>query len=270
MVDIMVKDMLKTKVHPVAELFPMMSVEEYDGLKADIKANKQQEPICYWRGELVDGRNRLKACQELGIKIDSWELDKDADPVAYILSRNLHRRHLSTSQRSMVAGKLSNLSNGSNQHKPVDKSTKEPLQNCRPSTQEAADKLNVSARSVGNAKQVIEGGSAEVKRAVEADEISVSLAAKLVDEVPSKVEQTKLVKQGKDAVKEAVTVPKKVKPKPDLSKDEQIKTERKKARSYAEYLQRSIDDLNRIKPNKSAHTELIKLCGQLLGGLERW
>ena len=55
-----------------------------------------------------------------------------------------------------------------------------------------------------------------------------------------------------------------------ISTDEQIKTERKKAKSYAEYLQRSIDDLNHLKRNKVLHPELIKLCGKILEGLERW
>jgi hypothetical protein len=56
----------------------------------------------------------------------------------------------------------------------------------------------------------------------------------------------------------------------NVSTDEQIKTERKKAKSYAEYLQRTIDDLNHIKRNKVLHPELIKLCGKILEGLERW
>ena len=58
-------------------------------------------------------------------------------------------------------------------------------------------------------------------------------------------------------------------PKAELSKEEQIKAELKKARSYAEYLQRSIDDLNHLKRN-AVHPELIKLCGQILKGLEKW
>lgn len=57
--------------------------------------------------------------------------------------------------------------------------------------------------------------------------------------------------------------------KPQLTKEEQIKAECKKARSYAEYLQRSIDDLNHIK-RSAVHPELIKLCGQILKGLEKW
>lgn len=57
---------------------------------------------------------------------------------------------------------------------------------------------------------------------------------------------------------------------PPLTPAEQTKAERKKARSYAEYLQRSIDDLNRLKRNPALHAELIKACGQILKGLERW
>ena len=57
---------------------------------------------------------------------------------------------------------------------------------------------------------------------------------------------------------------------PPPTPEEQAKAERKKAKSYAEYLQRSIDDLNRLKRNPALHTELIKACGQILKGLERW
>jgi glutamate synthase domain-containing protein 3 len=59
------------------------------------------------------------------------------------------------------------------------------------------------------------------------------------------------------------------KPQPQLTKDEQMKAERKKAKSYAEYLQRSVDDLNRIV-RSPLHPELIKLCGQIIKGLEQW
>ena len=54
------------------------------------------------------------------------------------------------------------------------------------------------------------------------------------------------------------------------SLEEQLKIELKKARSYAEYLQRTIDDLNRLKRNKSLHSELIESCGKILQGLQQW
>lgn len=73
-----------------------------------------------------------------------------------------------------------------------------------------------------------------------------------------------------EVVYEDVESDEQVEEKPQLSRDEQASLERKKARSYAEYLQRSIDDLNRIKRNTVRHPELIKWCGLILKGLERW
>lgn len=66
------------------------------------------------------------------------------------------------------------------------------------------------------------------------------------------------------------TPPPPAKTTPQPSKEEQIKAELKKARSYAEYLQRSIDDLNRLKRNPSSHQQLIQACGQILRGLQKW
>lgn len=60
-----------------------------------------------------------------------------------------------------------------------------------------------------------------------------------------------------------------VKPRPNPTKDEQMNDERKKAKAYAEYLQRSIDDLNRIV-RSPLHPTLIKACGEILKGLEQW
>lgn len=59
-------------------------------------------------------------------------------------------------------------------------------------------------------------------------------------------------------------------PKPELTKEEQLKLELKKVRSYVEGLVRALDDANRIKRNTVIHPQSLKLCGQLLEGLERW
>ena len=104
------------KVHPAAEAFPMMDAEQYAGLLNDIRENGQNDSIVFWCELLVDGRNRLKACNELGVEPETCELPEDADPVAYVISANLHRRHLTTSQRSKVAEKFAQLKRGDNQH----------------------------------------------------------------------------------------------------------------------------------------------------------
>src|SRR5690606_33589017 len=50
-------------VHPAATIFPMMDDERLRELAEDIKQNGQREPIVYWKDQLLDGRNRLKACE---------------------------------------------------------------------------------------------------------------------------------------------------------------------------------------------------------------
>jgi len=191
------------EIHPLAELFPPMSDEQYHALKADIAENGQHEDIMIWQGMLIDGRHRLRACLELGIQPDTAELDDSCDPYIYVITHNLHRRHLTESQRSMVAGKLATL-------KPGDVKTQRDssgVQICTPSIEDAAGLLSVSRRSVASAKQVIEHGSKAIVDAVESGEIPVSFAAKFVTEEPDKKTQAELVKQGKKAMKEHITEP---------------------------------------------------------------
>lgn len=97
-------------IHPVADIFPRMSPAEFGALREDIRANGQREPIWTWRGQVIDGRHRAQACAELGIDPSTREYDGDeASLVGFVVSLNLHRRHLDESQRAMVAGKLMNV-----------------------------------------------------------------------------------------------------------------------------------------------------------------
>ena len=98
-------------VHPVADIFPMMGDDELDTLADDIEANGLREPIQIgllsdesqvW--VLIDGRNRYRACMKAGVtpSVDRNQMDPDKI-AAWILSHNLHRRHLTTSQRAAIA-----------------------------------------------------------------------------------------------------------------------------------------------------------------------
>ncbi len=149
-------------IHPAAELFPMMSETEYEGLKEDIKRHGQRDFIMLWKRRLVDGRNRLRACEELGIEPAFTELSEEVDPVAWVLSHNLHRRHLTTSQRAMVATKLATLLHGDVKSQKSDASIDASSQS------EAAGKLNVSRKSVQRARTVATKATPKVVAAVEA------------------------------------------------------------------------------------------------------
>jgi hypothetical protein len=106
------------KVHPAAELFPLMSSAELAKLAKDIKANKIQTPIAIYKGLVLDGRNRLDAAEQAGIQVVDGEaftvptqilddnVGDDFDPYAYVASANLHRRHLSDEQKVEAVKKL--------------------------------------------------------------------------------------------------------------------------------------------------------------------
>jgi Homeodomain-like domain len=98
--------------HPYAETYPMLEGEEYDSFKADIAAGKgPREPVRYRmvRGKKqgLDGRNRLKACDDIGIKCPTKLVNvKDKDVETYIDALNLHRRHLSAEVRKIRVQKM--------------------------------------------------------------------------------------------------------------------------------------------------------------------
>lgn len=91
------------KFHEVANIFPMMGEEEYRRLVVSIRENGLREPIWTYQGEIIDGRNRYKACLELGIEPFYREWGGQGSLVAFVVDLNLERRHLNSSQRAMAA-----------------------------------------------------------------------------------------------------------------------------------------------------------------------
>jgi hypothetical protein len=115
------------KVHPAADVFPMMSDAELAELGEDIKANGLvNKPLFYLDGNagpiLIDGRNRLEAIERLGLKLPLPEdFLATADPVASIISLNIHRRHLTKAQQAdmIVAAIKAGAANEPVQDEPV-------------------------------------------------------------------------------------------------------------------------------------------------------
>lgn len=156
-------------IHPAAELFPMMSETEFQAMKEDIRLHGQNDDVLIWNGTLLDGRNRLRACTELGIDPGWAELPKTLDPVAWVLSHNLHRRHLTTAQRAMVATNLATLRDG-------EKKAGSSIELPQSSQADAAEKLHVSVSSVKRARRVRAKASKKVIAAVEAGTMSLNAA----------------------------------------------------------------------------------------------
>src|SRR5262245_38770468 len=120
-------------IHPAAELFPLMSPDELRALGEDIKANGLKHSIAYTcteergsarRFQLLDGRNRLDAIEKaIGepLHIESWNgivliedstrlrydtREIEGDPYAFVISANIHRRHLTAEQKRELIAKL--------------------------------------------------------------------------------------------------------------------------------------------------------------------
>lgn len=92
--------MTNYQIHPEAERFPMIEGFAYEAFKEDIRVNGQLEPIRLLDGKIIDGRNRYKALTELGMPLVTEDVEGDADSL--VMSFNLHRRHLSKSQRDAL------------------------------------------------------------------------------------------------------------------------------------------------------------------------
>jgi hypothetical protein len=89
--------------HPAAQLFPMMPDAELSELAEDIRKNGLLEPIVLLGGMVLDGRNRLSACRRAGVEPRFEIAAEIASPTLYVVSKNIHRRHLTTSQRAAIA-----------------------------------------------------------------------------------------------------------------------------------------------------------------------
>lgn len=133
-------DYYKLTAHPLAALFPKYCDQELKDLTADIKANGLHQQIVLFNGQILDGVNRWEACSTLNIfKPEMFRDYKGTDPVAFVISANLKRRHLDVGQRSMIAAELATMRQG-------ERTDKNPSQNSK-STEAAAKELNVSPRS---------------------------------------------------------------------------------------------------------------------------
>jgi N6-adenosine-specific RNA methylase IME4 len=162
------------KFHPLAEVFPLIEGAEFDALVADIKANGLHDPITLLDGTILDGRNRYRAClnAEVAPRFEEFE---GPDPVAFVVSKNVARRHLDESQRAMAGAKIANIQRGGDRSKlPIGSMTR----------YEASEMLNVGERSVNRAREVLDNGSPELIRAVERGQIAVSKAADLTKATP--------------------------------------------------------------------------------------
>jgi ParB-like chromosome segregation protein Spo0J len=100
-------DISNMPVHPLLAMYPM-SDGDVERLTADIAAHGQREPILVSNGTIIDGRLRLEACQQLRLRPKIKEIGplNAYEEAALVIASNSLRRHLSTSQRAILAARM--------------------------------------------------------------------------------------------------------------------------------------------------------------------
>lgn len=88
--------------HPLAGLIPGMQADEYAALVADIGGRGLLEPIVLHEGLVLDGRHRYRACIDTGVEPRFRDYEGD-DAVGFVVAMNILRRHLTPSQRAVLA-----------------------------------------------------------------------------------------------------------------------------------------------------------------------
>lgn len=174
---------LNPRFHPLVAIFDPMEGEAWTEFVADIKLNGVREPVTVYKNQVLDGRNRWLACEQLKITCPQRVYEgKESDLLAFVVSKNYHRRNQDPSQRAMSAARIANISHGGDR-----KSDQGPnLALDQRSIDNASKLMHVSTGNVKNAKRVIAKGEPELVKAVGQgkDKIAVSAAAKIAEQPP--------------------------------------------------------------------------------------
>ena len=171
------------EIHPLALDFPVMTNRERRMLELDVAANGVIQPILLLEHEgqekVVDGRHRVAAAAAAGIPpedIPAVRLAPDTPPdevQAIVRSRNLALRHLTQSQRAIIAARLPRLSHGgarrsSDQPRPWNQPTE--------ARRERAAAYGISVGQLRRADFLVSSGSQELIDAVFAGRLALSRA----------------------------------------------------------------------------------------------
>lgn len=159
------------KQHPLSAAFPAMPADEFQRLVDDIDNCGQREPATMFDGMVLDGWHRVRACASLGIAPKTVNLPVDEDPVAWVKSRNLHRRHLNASQRALAVAECESWAPAG---RPGNSA---PGAEFPATSAKMAKEADTSVRTISQAKVVAAKATSEVKAAVKAGTMSIKAAA---------------------------------------------------------------------------------------------
>lgn len=183
------------EAHEYAALFPMATEAELQEMAQDIKQRGLLNAIITLDGKILDGRNRARACEIAGVPA-RYQKYTGTDPLADVVSWNLHRRQLTTSQRAVVAVAIkpmfeerakARMSAGGGDKKSGKANSPDPIVDRGEAREQAAKAVNVGGRIVQDAEHVKEHAP-DLYEKVKAGEITVNKAKQEVKEREEKEE----------------------------------------------------------------------------------
>ena len=176
------------ELHPLCTFFPRIEGAEFAALCEDIRINGQREPIVLLDGMVLDGGNRYRACVEAGIEPRFVEFE-GGDAVAFVLSANLHRRHLSVGQHAAIVASVTNWATAQPAYRPKAGNVA-PLQT-------VADRAALSGASERTQKTADKVAKAdpELAKAVGQGKTTLAKAAVQIGEAPRKPAKAKTAAQ---------------------------------------------------------------------------
>jgi hypothetical protein len=162
---------MKFPLHPACAAWPEIPPEALHELADDIRANGLREPITLTPdGLLLDGRNRMLACELADVEPDT--IVYAGDPVAFSLSKNKHRRHMSRDQIALAMGALVTTTQG--------RPSKEKVANATFSVADAATVSGLREDEIKSATTVVRDGTEDEIAAVKSGKAKLRKTADAV------------------------------------------------------------------------------------------
>ena len=199
------------KYHPACSMFPKLTGTELEALVEDIRANGQIDQIVLldkpgdrYNGTVLDGRNRLQACKKADVEPSCKKL-KVEDPLQFVISANIARRHMDKSQRAMLALDLLHEFRKDAQQR-MKKGVKDPSEKVREggkATEKVAKLVGVSDRYVEHAIKVSKKGCPRLVEWVKQGKhsLTLSLAIKIIKKFPKFGEQEELLDKNLEEIR---------------------------------------------------------------------
>lgn len=172
--------------HPLSAAFPSMPEAEIEALAMDIEKNGQREPGVTLDGMVLDGWHRYLACLRNNHEFVSADFVGD-DPVSFVISHNLHRRHLTASQRAAAVVATA-------EWKPAGRPSGNRAPGALLSNKQLAEKAEVSERTIKDAKaahgaglgNAVKDGQVSAKRGAEIAKLPKGKREKALTQQPAK------------------------------------------------------------------------------------